>query len=216
MLGQRKHPSDRDRAARQWKDEPPAAGRCGVVARCRSLRALLPDRLRGGKLRGLDSRRVLARMRLPAGRSRRRAGTAVSTLHRTFEELRNIHDDRTLEDRCLGVLQDFSDREGKRAGAGRREPEHDVQGYGRRECGLAATEDVANRTANRSAGERDQPVRPDERSEGSALRALPGDPVASPRHGRLRDLVADSVGAGAGAADDPGAADSHWRQSRGC
>ena len=35
-------------------------------------------------------------------------------LHRTFEELRNIHDDRMLEDRCLGVLQDFADREGKR------------------------------------------------------------------------------------------------------
>ena len=35
-------------------------------------------------------------------------------LQRTFEELRIIHDDRTLEDRCLGVLQDFADREDKR------------------------------------------------------------------------------------------------------
>ena len=35
-------------------------------------------------------------------------------LHRTFEELRTIQDDRTLEDRCLGVLQDFADREAKR------------------------------------------------------------------------------------------------------
>ncbi len=35
-------------------------------------------------------------------------------LHRTFEELRKIPDDRMLADRCLGVLQDFSDREGKR------------------------------------------------------------------------------------------------------
>ncbi len=35
-------------------------------------------------------------------------------LLRTFEELRTIHDDRTLEDRCLGVLQDFADREHKR------------------------------------------------------------------------------------------------------
>ena len=35
-------------------------------------------------------------------------------LQRTFEELRTIHDDRTLEDRCLGVLQDFADREKKR------------------------------------------------------------------------------------------------------
>ena len=35
-------------------------------------------------------------------------------LHRTFEELRTIRDDRTLADRCLGALQDFSDREGKR------------------------------------------------------------------------------------------------------
>ena len=35
-------------------------------------------------------------------------------LRRTFEELRTIRDDRTLGDRCLGALQDFSDREGKR------------------------------------------------------------------------------------------------------
>ena len=35
-------------------------------------------------------------------------------LHRTFEELRATRDDRTLGDRCLGALQDFSDREGKR------------------------------------------------------------------------------------------------------
>ena len=35
-------------------------------------------------------------------------------LHRTMEELRTIGDDRTLGDRCLGALQDFSDREGKR------------------------------------------------------------------------------------------------------
>ena len=35
-------------------------------------------------------------------------------LHRTFEELRTIRDDRELADRCLGALLDFSDREGKR------------------------------------------------------------------------------------------------------
>ncbi len=35
-------------------------------------------------------------------------------LHRTFEEMRAIHDDRALEDRCLGVLQDFADLENKR------------------------------------------------------------------------------------------------------
>ena len=35
-------------------------------------------------------------------------------LHRSFEELRQIRDDRTLGDRCLAVLQDFSDREGRR------------------------------------------------------------------------------------------------------
>lgn len=35
-------------------------------------------------------------------------------LHRTFGQLRAIHDDRTLEDRCLGVLQDFADWEKKR------------------------------------------------------------------------------------------------------
>ncbi len=35
-------------------------------------------------------------------------------LHRTFEEMRTIQDDRALEDRCLGVLQDFADGENKR------------------------------------------------------------------------------------------------------
>ena len=35
-------------------------------------------------------------------------------LRRSFEELRQIRDDRTLGDRCLGVLQDFADREGRR------------------------------------------------------------------------------------------------------
>ena len=35
-------------------------------------------------------------------------------LRRTVEDLRAIRDDRTLGDRCLGALQDFADREGKR------------------------------------------------------------------------------------------------------
>ncbi|MDE0409727.1 MAG: tetratricopeptide repeat protein [Alphaproteobacteria bacterium] len=35
-------------------------------------------------------------------------------LRRTFEELRTVRDDRMLGDRCLGALQDFADREGKR------------------------------------------------------------------------------------------------------
>ena len=35
-------------------------------------------------------------------------------LRRTVDELRQILDDRVLADRCLGALQDFSDREGKR------------------------------------------------------------------------------------------------------
>ena len=35
-------------------------------------------------------------------------------LHRTFADLRTIQDDRTLGERCLGALLDFSDREGKR------------------------------------------------------------------------------------------------------
>ena len=35
-------------------------------------------------------------------------------LRRTWEELRTIHDDRTLAERCLVALLDFSDREGKR------------------------------------------------------------------------------------------------------
>ena len=42
------------------------------------------------------------------------AGGDGPDLGRTFEELRAIRDDRTLADRCLGTLQDFSDREGKR------------------------------------------------------------------------------------------------------
>ena len=35
-------------------------------------------------------------------------------LRLTFEHLRTIRDDRTLGERCMGVLQDFSDRESKR------------------------------------------------------------------------------------------------------
>ena len=35
-------------------------------------------------------------------------------LHRTYNELRTIADDRMLEERCLAALLDFSDREGKR------------------------------------------------------------------------------------------------------
>ena len=35
-------------------------------------------------------------------------------LHRTFEDLRTVRDDRTLGERCLAALLDFSDREGKR------------------------------------------------------------------------------------------------------
>ena len=35
-------------------------------------------------------------------------------LNRTFEDLRLIRDDRVLADRCIGALQDFSDRQGKR------------------------------------------------------------------------------------------------------
>ena len=42
------------------------------------------------------------------------AGGDGPDLGRTFEELRTIRNDRTLADRCLGTLQDFSDREGKR------------------------------------------------------------------------------------------------------
>ena len=35
-------------------------------------------------------------------------------LQHTVEELRAVHDDRTLAERCLGALLDFSDREGRR------------------------------------------------------------------------------------------------------
>ena len=47
-----------------------------------------------------------------AGQAPRREGGV--DLQCTFEGLRAIRDDRTLEDRCLGVLQDFADREDKR------------------------------------------------------------------------------------------------------
>ena len=47
-----------------------------------------------------------------AGQAPRQEGSV--DLRRTFEELHTVHDDRSLEDRCLGVLQDFADREEKR------------------------------------------------------------------------------------------------------
>ena len=37
-----------------------------------------------------------------------------SDLRRSFEDLRTIRDDRTLGDRCLGILMDYSAREGRR------------------------------------------------------------------------------------------------------
>lgn len=41
-------------------------------------------------------------------------GEGAPDLDRTVGELRAIRDDQTLSDRCLGVLLDFADREGKR------------------------------------------------------------------------------------------------------
>ena len=41
-------------------------------------------------------------------------GDGAPDLHRTYDELRTIRDDRSLADRCLGALLDFSDRESKR------------------------------------------------------------------------------------------------------
>ena len=41
-------------------------------------------------------------------------GDGEPDLRRTLEDLRTIQDDRALGDRCLGALQDFSDREGRR------------------------------------------------------------------------------------------------------
>ena len=35
-------------------------------------------------------------------------------LKRTYEDLRNVMDDQVLGDRCLGTLQDYADRVGKR------------------------------------------------------------------------------------------------------
>ena len=39
---------------------------------------------------------------------------AADSLHRTWEDLRSIRDDRALGDRCLGALLDFADRHNKR------------------------------------------------------------------------------------------------------
>ena len=133
-------------------------------------------------------------------------------LHRTFEELRTIHDDRMLEDRCLGVLQDFADREEKRLvlivenlNMMFRDMGDDDAGWRLRKALQTEPRIVLLASATSRFDQMNDP-------KGSALRAVPGDPVASARHGRLRDLVAHRVGAGAGAADDPGAANSDWRQ----
>ena len=50
-------------------------------------------------------------------------------LHRTFEELRQIGDDRTLGDRCLGRPAGFCGSRRQAPRNARRESEHDVQGY---------------------------------------------------------------------------------------
>ena len=41
-------------------------------------------------------------------------GEGGPDLHGTYDELRTLRDDQTLESRCLGALLDFADREGKR------------------------------------------------------------------------------------------------------
>ena len=113
MLWQRKHPSDRDR--------PRGSGKTSLLLR------VAAEVLRDADLSARFFPIVFAEesyevstagefwlecvSRLADQAPRRDGGV---DLHRTFDELRTIHDDRMLEDRCLGVLQDFADRENKR------------------------------------------------------------------------------------------------------
>ena len=127
-------------------------------------------------------------------------------LHRAFEDLRTIHDDRTLEDRCLGVLQDFADREEKRLvlivenlNMMFRDMGDDNAGWRLRKALQTEPRIVLLASATSRFEQMSDPKE-------ALYELFRGDPVASARHGRLRDPVADRVGAGAGAADDPGAA----------
>ena len=112
--GTLEHPSDSDRSARQWEDEPPSPGRSrdapghGVAIRT-SFRSSLRRRATKSLPPGSSGWNAS-----PTWQPRRLAGSDDPDLHRTFEDLRTIRDDRILGDRCLGALQDFSDREGKR------------------------------------------------------------------------------------------------------
>ena len=212
MLRQRKHPSDRDRAARQRKDESPAAGGCGGAARCRSLGAFFPivfaEESYEVSTAGEFWLECLSRL---ADQAPRRDGDV--DLHRTFDELRTIHDDRTLEDRCLGVLQDFADREKKRLvlivenlNMMFRDMGDDDAGWRLRKALQTEPRIVLLASATSRFDQMDDP----KEALYELFRVIRLHPLDTEG---CAILVADRVGPGAGATDDPGFADSHGRQS---
>ena len=117
----------------------------------------------------------------------------ASDLGRTCQDLRAMHDDRLLAERCLGALLDFSDRAGKRAAAGGREPQRDVCGHARSGRGVATAKDASDRAADHAAGNRDQPFRGDRPAGSSPVRPLPRDHAAAARRDGMQRSLADGV-----------------------
>ena len=91
----------------------------------------------------------------PAWRTRRRARRADPTCVRSFEDLRQIRDDATLRQRCLGVPARFR-RPGRQAPRpDRREPEHAAGRHWRRRYGMAVAPYAPDRAPDSLAGQRD-------------------------------------------------------------
>ena len=133
-------------------------------------------------------------------------------LRRSFEELRTVRDDRLLGDRCLGVLQDFADGEGKRLALFVENlnmmfgdmPGNDA-GWRLRHTLQAEPRIVLLASATSRFDEMDNR----DRALYDLFRVLTLRPLDI---GRLRGPLAEGLGPEPGAADNPGIADSHRRQ----
>ena len=169
---------DRHRPPRQREDDPAPSHRGGGAPGCGVGGRFLPRGLRGGELRGRHRRGVLAGMSLPLGgpgaSPGRRPGPATH-LRGAADRSRRPGACRSLPRRAARLLGP----RGQAARADGREPEHAVPGHGGRRRGMAAAQGPPDRTANRPARERNEPIRRDRRPEACPVRPLLGPDAAS-------------------------------------